>query len=303
MPSSSPAETSAQQAPRTRLRRTRKPISCTPCRESKLRCDRQYPCATCRRRNLVPSCIYSGASRGSAAFSPQTDIRTPLPPANPPSLSTGHLLSLRREIETQEDRAASEGHARWDAVFERPTTELCPPPVNQGESVVTQLGGSHFPFSIGPDVPKGDILAHLPPQECCDYLISQYFLRLSPLFHVLHGPTFQRQYNEFLDSSLDVNLSWLALLFTILSMILNTMEDDDMILSELWTHELRHKGLPAVASHFKKLAMLCLSQDQLLIRHSLNTLEALLIMIYGISHNDGVEQTWVLLGEIGRAHV
>ena len=43
--------------------------------------------------------------------------------------------------------------------------------------------------------------------------------------------------------------------------------------------------------------MLCLSEDQCLIRHSLNTLETLLILIYGMSHNDGVEQTWVLLGK------
>jgi hypothetical protein len=39
-----------------------------------------------------------------------------------------------------------------------------------------------------------------------------------------------------------------------------------------------------------------LSQDDFLIRHDLTTLEALLVLIYAISHNEGVERGWVLLG-------
>ena len=80
-------------------------------------------------------------------------------------------------------------------------------------------------------------------------------------------------------------------------MTLNTMEGSDTISMQLWSQDRRYQDLPAVASQFRKSAMLCLSEDQFLIRHSLNTLEALLILIYGMSHNDGVEQTWVLLGK------
>ncbi|PYH98629.1 hypothetical protein BO71DRAFT_370650 [Aspergillus ellipticus CBS 707.79] len=50
---------------------------------------------------------------------------------------------------------------------------------------------------LGPNVSKGELVAILPPDHCCEYLITQYFTRLSPLFHILHGPTFQKQYNAF----------------------------------------------------------------------------------------------------------
>lgn len=295
MPSSPTAETPSSQAVRSRTRRPRKPLNCNPCRESKLRCDRQYPCGACKRRKLVNSCIYTNASsRAPTIAAPRAP---PLLSPAEPQAQTPRLLSPRPDRDVEESQAASEGHARWDAVFERPTNQLCDTPVNDGSADNFPAGNSHFPFSIGPPVPKTELLAILPPKECCDYLISQYFLRLSPLFHVLHGPTFQKQYNEFLDNPLGVNLAWLALLFTILSMTLNTMEGSDTISMQLWSQDRRYQDLPAVASQFRKSAMLCLSEDQFLIRHSLNTLEALLILIYGMSHNDGVEQTWVLLGK------
>jgi hypothetical protein len=82
-------------------------------------------------------------------------------------------------------------------------------------------------------------------------------------------------------------------------MVLNTLEEDDVPLTErLWLQQLQYTSLQGIASQYRQSAMLCLSEDNFLIRHSLNTLEALLILLYGISHNDGVEQTWALLGNI-----
>lgn len=191
MPSSPTAETPSSQAVRSRTRRPRKPLNCNPCRESKLRCDRQYPCGTCKRRNLVNSCIYANASRTRTITTTRT---TPLlsPTEHQPQSQPARLLSPRPDRDVEESQAASEGHARWNAVFERPTNQLYDTPVKDGSAGNPLAGNSHFPFSIGPPVPQTELLAILPPKECCDYLISQYFLRLSPLFHVLHGPTFQK---------------------------------------------------------------------------------------------------------------
>ncbi|KAJ0418814.1 hypothetical protein BJY00DRAFT_302623 [Aspergillus carlsbadensis] len=289
---------SSTPATASRPRRVRKPISCAPCRDSKLRCDRQHPCATCRRRGLVPSCCYPNTSR--------TPVRagTALGPSR--DLTTDHLLSPSAvsipDVQGEPEGPASEGHARWEAIFERPINPLCDPPVavNPDQGQVTD-GKVCFPFHFGPSVSKENILATLPPRESCDYLISQYFLRLSPLFHVLHGPTFQRQYNTFLENPSGADLAWVALLFTVLSMVLNTLEEDDDPLAErLWLQQLQYTSLQGIASQYRKSAMLCLSEDNFLIRHSLNTLEALLILLYGISQNDGVEQTWALL--VGTAH-
>ncbi|KAL2850241.1 fungal-specific transcription factor domain-containing protein [Aspergillus pseudoustus] len=278
--------------PSKRPRRVRKPISCKPCRESKLRCDRQTPCATCRRRGLVEDCAYN--------HPPSPDTSPALAKAQPSQAwDTAQLLSPRPTAETSssplsvDNRAASDSHARWDEVLQRPTDQVSQPSFTQ--SSIPKAGPVSFPFAIGPAIPKGVILAMLPSKECCDYLITKYFQLLSPLFHILHSPTFQQQYNLFQQSPLDVELSWLALLFTICSVTLNTMEDADPIFAQLQDDE--NQSTPsAMVVQLRNAALMCLSQDQFLIRHSLSTLEALLILIYGISHNDGVERAWVLLG-------
>ncbi|KAF4626663.1 hypothetical protein G7Y89_g11495 [Cudoniella acicularis] len=41
------------------LRRDKPQLSCNLCRKRKVRCDRQNPCATCSRRGLARSCVYS----------------------------------------------------------------------------------------------------------------------------------------------------------------------------------------------------------------------------------------------------
>ncbi|KAF6818886.1 C6 zinc finger domain-containing protein [Colletotrichum plurivorum] len=125
---------------------------------------------------------------------------------------------------------------------------------------------SSFPLTLGPVMPFTDLLELLPSRECCDYLISKYFMHISPLYSVIHGPTFQNQYYDFWRSPTEASLSWLAVLFVVCSLAINTIEPDD----------------PAV--------------DQFLIRHDLATLESLLVLIYAISHNEGVERGWVLLG-------
>ncbi|OJJ41927.1 hypothetical protein ASPWEDRAFT_167917 [Aspergillus wentii DTO 134E9] len=237
--------------------RRRQPISCDPCRRSKLRCDRHRPCSSCRRRRCEDSCRYKASSSTESS------------PAIPSRSSVDHHEST---------------HDRWDAVLQRPT-------IDHHDS----LGSTDFPFSFG-HVSIDELLARLPPSSCCDYLITQYFMRLSPMFHILHGPTFQKQYNGFIHDPSSVDLSWLALLFLICSVTLNTMAGDDPTLADLWIKYPNARDIPSVSCQLRSAAMICLSQDQFLIRHRLTMLEALLILIYTISHNEGVERSWTLLG-------
>ena len=59
------------------------------------------------------------------------------------------------------------------------------------------------------------------------------------------------------------------------------------------------QNVSTVATQLRNAAMFCLSQDQFLMRNSLNTLETLLILIYDMTHHDGVEQTRGMLGKSG----
>ncbi|KAJ0414783.1 fungal-specific transcription factor domain-containing protein [Aspergillus carlsbadensis] len=272
--------------PSRRPRRFRKPISCRPCRESKLRCDRQAPCASCRRRDIGEDCVYRPAS-------PTTTSPVLSRPGPEQAWDTSQLLSPRQSTETSstvlvDSRAASDSHARWDQVHQRPTDER--------DQIQQPWNSTFFPFGIAPVVSRQDILALLPPKECCDYLITRYFQLLSPQFHILHSPSFQSQYGLFQADPLNIDLSWIALLFTICAVTLNTMEETDPIFAELQSDENQLLSPSTIVARLRSAAMMCLSQDQFMVRHTLCTLEALLILIYGISHNDGVERAWVLLG-------
>lgn len=265
----------------------RKPLNCEPCRGSKLRCDRRYPCASCSRRDLVSRCIYRNLPQ-------RQDSETSNEHAFPQSQridgqhwKLSHLLTPLPEhdrsslLQPAENSAASDNHARWEEVFQRPTDQ--PWYTKDGQV------GFGFPFALGPDIPKQDLLNLLPPKECCDDFIIQCFSRLSPLYHILHGPTFHREYIHFLDSQAETELSWMALLFTLCSVTLNTMEEGDSVLTDIWCREVQFLDFRATAVRLRNYAMVCLSQDRFLIRHSLHTLQALLILIYSMSHNDGVD--------------
>lgn len=58
-------------------RRHRKVLSCTPCRERKVKCDRLKPCAQCLRANTQDACFYPPATSSPSRSSSGTISRTP----------------------------------------------------------------------------------------------------------------------------------------------------------------------------------------------------------------------------------
>lgn len=157
---------------------------------------------------------------------------------------------------------------------------------------------SRFPLSFGLAIPTTALIAKLPPTECCDYLVSKYYSHCSPLFKVIHGPTFQDQYIMFQRDQNNVPLSWLAVLFVVCSMGLNTIEANDPVILEWLSNQQNNcaQDTLALSRSLRSAALSCLAQDQFLIHHDLNTLEAVLLLIYSICHIEGVEHGWTLLG-------
>ncbi|KAK1140442.1 hypothetical protein N8T08_010388 [Aspergillus melleus] len=78
------------------------------------------------------------------------------------------------------------------------------------------------------------------------------------------------------------------------------MDETDPRLAYLWSQlPSSPTQVPATASLSRRLlqtAMTCLLQDELFIRHKFSTFEALLMVIYNLSHNESVDQAWALLG-------
>lgn len=296
-------------------RRPRKPVSCGPCRHSKLKCDRQHPCGSCKRRECAQSCTYR---RNQPNTTPNAWLDAGTAPS-PISLSSplgrssqvdNHYLASTEPNQSPPltnpipaTSAAHQGrdrqndsHGQWDALLQRPTEQPYQLPRSRNDPFASSTSLC-FPFPLGPALSRSEIIAILPPSHCCDYLVTEYFTHLSPLFPILHGPTFQKQYDAFMQSHSHTDLSWLALLFAICSATANTMENDDTMLIELWPDASRPRDVSEMAYRFRAAAMTCLSQDEFMIRHNLSTLEALLVLIYTISNHEGAERSWTLLGD------
>ncbi|QPC70645.1 hypothetical protein HYE68_001397 [Fusarium pseudograminearum] len=291
----SPSSTSSSNRVQPRRRRPRKPLNCDPCRHSKLKCDRQLPCNTCLKRGWQDSCAYGSNFTGpKGRRKTRTSNIEPTVQVAEPQFDT-IIPQAQPQIQVQHQEAASSPNRtpepiqdRWDNILQRPRVERCPTGPDAQRPTVT--------LSLGPTVPIEELLALLPPASITEYLVVRYFGTLSSIFHIIHGPTFQKQFLAFIEAPEKTSLSWLALLFAILSLTLETLRPDDAGLNLLWQDPNVPRDLRALSQKFRNAAMMSLSQDQFLVRHDLDTLEALLILVYMISHNEGPEYAWALLG-------
>lgn len=288
-----PSQPASLQNPQSGKRQRRIPLSCRPCRVSKLRCDRQHPCGTCQRRDCVVSCSYQNANNIAVTLADRQT--TSYPPDLPAPDSVRSITSdpfastqnTRRDLDLpgSEHESPESTQGRWDAVLRRPTVD-CHDPLTVSENLF-------MPFSLTSHVPMKELLEMLPSTDCRDYLISHYFAHLSPMFPILHDPTFQKEYSAFVQEPDKIHLSFLALIFMMCSMSLNTMESDDIIVGGLLSQSQDHL---TYSLQLRNAAMTCLCQDHFLVHHNLHTLQTLLLLIYTICHNEGVERAWSLLG-------
>lgn len=280
---------------RRKQRHPRKPTSCEPCRSNKQRCDRQLPCGTCKRRDDVGSCRYRNRQVSSAQPSRDTaqSHKALLPYAHPqtanvsrqPALdnhSLGHPpIGAEIRLETDDFTRTS-----WDSLLQRPA-----------QQTGTSSGQHDGPVLSQSSAAMDDLLALLPAAECCDYLIIQYFNYVAPMYHILHEGAFQKRYNAFRQDPKTNDLSWVALLFSIFSLSVQTMEQNDPVLATLRERNPGAKDNAALAKGLRQFALVCLSRDDFIFHYGLTTLESLLIILYGINHDNGVDAAWTLLGK------
>lgn len=72
---------------------------------------------------------------------------------------------------------------------------------------------------------------------------------------------------------------------------------DDEVLAELSAHNSEGFKTLSLSRKYRMAALEALSMDGFLVHHNLNTLEAVLLLIYSINHWEGVEYSWTLLGK------
>ena len=94
-----------------------------------------------------------------------------------------------------------------------------------------------------------------------------------------------------------VSLSWLAILFIIISLAVTGLEQGDPLLLELGIPDSTYKDIRALARKYREAAMRCIAKEGVFWgRHNVHSLQALILLGYSMYHSEG--NTWVLLGEL-----
>ena len=89
-------------------------------------------------------------------------------------------------------------------------------------------------------------------------------------------------------------MSWLALLFAILAIAVSALGDDDPLLSDLGRERTVSRNIKILSARYRSAALRCLAADGVVSRHSINSLQALVLISYARLHR-GLP-FWTLLG-------
>ncbi|RYP01167.1 hypothetical protein DL764_006290 [Monosporascus ibericus] len=256
---STPSASATQQ--QQHAKRTRVLLSCGPCRNSKLKCDRATPCGQCLKKGRPDACVYAprpqkqkpaksmaarlkrlegmvremidtdvalptsaagmGTEAGAAAIAgvagPGAGVGTTTPPDETAVDAGGlivqgqkatsyvgatHFMAILDDIEDLknyfEDSDEEEGEAP------DPYENIGPPEVLFGSRGILK--------------DKEELLRLLPEKSVIDRLMSRYFDSNSPSQHILHKPTFSKEYNQFWQNPSEASLHWIALLFIVMGL-------------------------------------------------------------------------------------
>ncbi|KAF2397555.1 hypothetical protein EJ06DRAFT_533158 [Trichodelitschia bisporula] len=84
--------------------------------------------------------------------------------------------------------------------------------------------GTGLFFGVDRPTSAEEIRAAFPPKATTDKLIARFFntYNYDPAFHVIHGPTYQKQYDQHWQNPGDTPIIWLAMTFTMIAIALQS---------------------------------------------------------------------------------
>lgn len=216
------------EAPKKRKTPNRRTLSCHPCRAHKQKCDRQIPCQSCVRYGREHECKQSpppSAIIGMAKGSTSLPLIASLPRVEEPQdagASRNIILRTKYPV-TQlvgESRSNIHGDHGYPAIYMM--TSRFPMPTLLTQHNPSQSGNYRSRPSHSIDCSafwKVQLISLLPPRDRCDQLVSYYIDNIDLVYHSIHIPTFLHLYEcLWVTETGDVDLIWLALLFTVISL-------------------------------------------------------------------------------------
>ncbi|KAF5021656.1 hypothetical protein F66182_6314 [Fusarium sp. NRRL 66182] len=231
---SSPTDKDQSSPPEARQKRSRVLLSCAPCRNSKLKCDREQPCGQCAKKDRAAQCAYA----------PKPDRKRP---AKGMSARLKRLEGMVREMMETEGADVRNSSTISNGSMAGPEVQCH---VVHSERATTYVGATHC-MAMLEDIqdmkcyfeqsdeleddgimtddidsaelmlntragPKNreELLSYLPDRQVADRLLARYFA----VSNVIHRPTFTKQYAMFWQNPDGASLHWIAQLFMMLSL-------------------------------------------------------------------------------------
>ncbi|KAJ6172606.1 hypothetical protein N7470_001673 [Penicillium chermesinum] len=150
-------------------------------------------------------------------------------------------------------------------------------------------------FGVMKPLSRSEIIASMPSKYMTDLLVARYFNTYDPATHILHGPTFQAQYNKHWEDPSQTDLTWIAMLFALmrLAMLSYKREGDE-------PPEFKGKAMD-MAGSFRNLFAHCVTLADYTKPHPF-LIEALVFHLHGdfTQTREADVSVWVLPGVIAR---
>ncbi|KAK9777885.1 hypothetical protein SCAR479_05568 [Seiridium cardinale] len=236
-------------------KRTRVLLSCGACRASKLKCDRADPCSQCLKKGRPDACHYAPRPQKPEKPAKSMAARLRRLEGMVRGMLDEDGVPI---VQPDAEEGPGEGGARSDvsAVAAQASTDAGGQVVRGNLGATSYVGGTHFAAILQdidelknyfeyPEEDEGDIagdsygmagspefllLSHnaprsreellslLPEKSVIDRLMMRYFNSNSPSQHILHKPTFSKEYGKFWEDPSAVSLHWIAILFMVTSL-------------------------------------------------------------------------------------
>ena len=213
------------------------------------------------------------------------------------------------KVDAEKQKTFYVGEAHWAAllneigevknyfVSHRKEYEAQMEKVEQARKTMGTDAGAGPALLFGSTIPpsRPEILAQIPSRYMSDILIGRYFNTFDPATHILHGPTFQRHYNQHWADSSKSSIVWIAMLFAMmrLAMLSYGREGDEPPEFRGKCHDL--------AANFRTQMAHCLITADYTKPHNF-IIETLIFHLHAeyTSNRDAEASVWVLVGMIAR---
>ncbi|PSN70365.1 hypothetical protein BS50DRAFT_488478 [Corynespora cassiicola Philippines] len=242
---------------RAPIKRARPQLSCTPCRQGKLKCNREHPvCDQCAKRSKHDACHYvppppknrqAQNMRGriknleslvvnlinQKAQEQESTGNGPQIPTHS-SRAAGEVIrgaSIEPDAETfgqlhisnsgNETRYVGAGH--WSSLLkeiEEVKDSLESDDEDESPEEVWDHANarSTVTFGVPRPITKAQLIQEMPPKAEVDRLLPLWFNSADPLLYIIHAPTFQEEYKQFWNDPNSMPVMWIALLYSAMAL-------------------------------------------------------------------------------------